>query len=49
MVFLYRVVVGRENPDAAYEAVAQVWSPHGPWKDLIVTVLRRNRVTSQPY
>jgi protein tyrosine phosphatase (PTP) superfamily phosphohydrolase (DUF442 family) len=49
MVFLYRVVVGRENPDAAYEAVAQVWSPHGPWKDLIVTVLRRNRIAFQPY
>ena len=48
MVFLYRVIVGRENPDRAYEAVARVWSPSGPWKDLIVTQLRKAGIAFEP-
>jgi protein tyrosine phosphatase (PTP) superfamily phosphohydrolase (DUF442 family) len=49
MVFLYRVVVGREDPEAAYRDVARVWSPRGPWRRLIVDVLRRHGVSFEPY
>jgi protein tyrosine phosphatase (PTP) superfamily phosphohydrolase (DUF442 family) len=49
MVFLHRVVVGKESPQIAYEAVARVWSPEGPWKALILSVLRKNRVEFEPY
>jgi protein tyrosine phosphatase (PTP) superfamily phosphohydrolase (DUF442 family) len=49
MVFLYRVVVLKERPEVAYEAVAQVWSPVGPWKRLIVEVLRKNGIAFEPY
>lgn len=49
LVFLHRVIVGDEPPDKAYEAVARVWSPRGPWKALIVKVLRKNGIGFEPY
>jgi protein tyrosine phosphatase (PTP) superfamily phosphohydrolase (DUF442 family) len=49
MVFLYRVVVGKEDPHVAYKAVAQVWSPEGPWKRLIQELLKKNGVNFEPY
>lgn len=49
MVFLYRATVRREEPDRAYEAVARVWSPRGPWKALIVSELRKAGVAFEPY
>ena len=49
MVFLYRVIVGREQPEQAYEAVAKVWSPEGPWRNLLVTQLRKAGVAFEPY
>jgi protein tyrosine phosphatase (PTP) superfamily phosphohydrolase (DUF442 family) len=49
MVFLYRAVVLKEPPGAAYDAVARVWSPEGPWKGLIVDVLRKNGIAFEPY
>lgn len=49
MTFLYRAIVGRENPDKAYEAVAQVWSPEGPWKTLLVSELRSAGIAFEPY
>ena len=49
MVFLYRVIVGREAPEAAYESVARVWSPEDPWKALIVGQLRRHGIAFDPY
>jgi protein tyrosine phosphatase (PTP) superfamily phosphohydrolase (DUF442 family) len=39
MTFLYRVIIGRENPEQAYESVARVWSPQGPWRALLVAQL----------
>ena len=39
MVFLYRTIVGKESPEAAYEAVTKVWSPNGVWKQFIVDQL----------
>lgn len=49
LVFLHRVIVGKEPPEKAYESVARVWSPHGPWKALIVGLLRQNRIDFEPY
>lgn len=49
MVVLYRVVVRGVKPELAYESVVKVWSPHGPWKDLLVTELRRAGVAFEPY
>lgn len=49
MVFLHRVIVGREAPEPAYEAVARVWSPRGPWKALMIGLLRKNDIAFDPY
>jgi protein tyrosine phosphatase (PTP) superfamily phosphohydrolase (DUF442 family) len=49
MVFLYRTIVGNEPPDIAYEAVAEVWSPEGPWRTLIITQLRKHGIDFEPY
>lgn len=49
MTFLYRVIVGREQPEQAYESVAKVWSPEGPWKALLVTQLRKVGIAFEPY
>jgi len=44
MVFLYRAIVLKENPRVAYEAVAGVWVPDGPWRRLIEGQLRKHKV-----
>jgi protein tyrosine phosphatase (PTP) superfamily phosphohydrolase (DUF442 family) len=49
LVFLYRVIVRKEEPDRAYDSVAAVWSPDGPWKRLIVDLLRKHGVKFDPY
>jgi protein tyrosine phosphatase (PTP) superfamily phosphohydrolase (DUF442 family) len=50
MVFLHRVIVGKEPPEAAYErTVARVWSPNATWKRFIVSTLRRHGVEFEPY
>ena len=49
MTFLYRTIEGREKPEQAYEAVAAVWSPEGPWRQLIVDELRQHRIAFEPY
>jgi protein tyrosine phosphatase (PTP) superfamily phosphohydrolase (DUF442 family) len=49
LVFLYRVIALKENPDHAYEAVARIWSPDGVWKRFIVTMLRKHGVGFEPY
>lgn len=49
MVFLHRVLVGKEDPEAAYAAVSQVWSPEGPWKGLIESRLRQAGVSFELY
>jgi protein tyrosine phosphatase (PTP) superfamily phosphohydrolase (DUF442 family) len=41
MTFLYRVIVGHEKPDQAYESVSRVWVPEGPWKTLLMSQLRK--------
>lgn len=49
MVFLHRVIVGREEPERAYEAVTQVWSPNGRWRAFIVAMLRNHEIAFDPY
>lgn len=49
MTFLYRVIVEHENPETAFDAVAQVWSPDGSWKQLIITQLRQANIDFEPY
>jgi protein tyrosine phosphatase (PTP) superfamily phosphohydrolase (DUF442 family) len=49
MTFLYRVIVGREKPELAYESVARVWSPNGPWKQLITDQLKIANIAFELY
>ncbi len=49
MVFLHRVLQDSEDPAHAYEAVARVWSPRGPWRQLVETQLRKRSVNFQLY
>ncbi len=49
MTFLYRVLVGHEKPESAYEAVSQVWSPSGPWRRLLVSQLGKAGLAFEPY
>jgi protein tyrosine phosphatase (PTP) superfamily phosphohydrolase (DUF442 family) len=49
MTFLYRVVVNHEDPEQAYESVARVWSPEGPWKELLTLQLRKAGIAFEPY
>lgn len=48
VVFLYRVVVGKESPTLAYAAVTRVWSPQGPWLTLVKKVLAAHRIEFEP-
>lgn len=49
MLFLYRVVVGKEDPSIAYESVSKVWTPSGPWKQLMLDVLQKHKINFEPY
>jgi protein tyrosine phosphatase (PTP) superfamily phosphohydrolase (DUF442 family) len=49
MVFLYRVIVGKEDPQRAYESVAKVWSPNAKWKRFIVATLGQHGIRFEPY
>ena len=49
MVFLYRTVTLKEDPRIAYEAVAGVWAPSGPWRRLIEDQLRKHNVAFELY
>lgn len=49
MTFLYRVIARHVPADEAYDSVAQVWSPQGPWKALIVSELGKAGVAFEPY
>lgn len=47
--FLYRVIKDREPPEQAYQAVARVWSPRGPWNRLLTSQLRKAGIAFDPY
>ena len=44
MTFLYRVIVAKENPSQAYEAVLKVWTPKGQWKELMNSQLKKAKI-----
>jgi protein tyrosine phosphatase (PTP) superfamily phosphohydrolase (DUF442 family) len=48
MVFLHRAITLREEPLAAYAFVSRVWSPEGPWRALVVDLLKKNQVPFRP-
>jgi protein tyrosine phosphatase (PTP) superfamily phosphohydrolase (DUF442 family) len=45
MVFLYRAIKLKEQPQAAYADLQKVWSPNGPWRKLIESQLRGNNIS----
>ncbi len=49
MVFLYRAIARKEDPQTAYESVAKVWSPRSAWKPFIQEMLRKNNIAFEPY
>jgi len=49
MVFLYRVIVAKEDPQVAYDSVIKVWVPSGPWKRLLRDELRSHQIDFEPY
>ena len=49
MVFLHRVIARHEDPALAWEAVTRVWSPRGPWRQLVLTMLRHQGIAFDPY
>lgn len=44
MVFLYRAIVGKENPQAAFADVEKVWVPDGIWKTFMQEQLARHGI-----
>ena len=44
MVFLYRTIVLKDDPRAAYATLAGVWSPDGPWRRLIESQLQKHNI-----
>jgi protein tyrosine phosphatase (PTP) superfamily phosphohydrolase (DUF442 family) len=49
MVFLHRVIVDNVAPEKAYESVTAVWSPQGPWRVLIIDLLRQHQIAFEPF
>ncbi len=49
MTFLYRVLIEHQNPEKAYESVAQIWSPEGPWMNFIAAELKQAGIPFEPY
>ena len=49
LTFLYRVIVDGEDPAKAYDSVAGVWSPVGPWKALLTSQLQKAGIAFEPY
>ena len=49
IVFLHRVIWGKEDPARAYEAVAAVWSPERPWRRFLEAQLSRHDIKFEPY
>jgi protein tyrosine phosphatase (PTP) superfamily phosphohydrolase (DUF442 family) len=45
MVFLYRTIVGHENPQIAIADVEKVWLPDGIWKNFMQQQLTRHGVS----
>lgn len=49
MVFLYRAIVARENPDEAWKSVEKIWTPRGPWKRLVEEQLGKHGIAFEVF
>ncbi len=49
LTFLYRVLAEKADPHKAWDKVAGVWTPQGPWKVLMLERLRRNGIAFDPF
>jgi protein tyrosine phosphatase (PTP) superfamily phosphohydrolase (DUF442 family) len=47
MVFLHRVIAEKVDPQVAYKAVEEIWTPYGVWHDFIQTQLKKNAISFQ--
>jgi protein tyrosine phosphatase (PTP) superfamily phosphohydrolase (DUF442 family) len=47
--FLYRVINEAAEPDRAWAAVSQVWTPSGPWKRLVQDLLGLHGIAFDPF
>ncbi|MBC7502387.1 MAG: protein tyrosine phosphatase family protein, partial [Herminiimonas sp.] len=49
MTFLYRTIVGKEDPQVAFAPVEKVWVPTGVWQKFIETQLKANGIMFDPF
>lgn len=49
LTFLYRTLIEKVEPQKAWEPVAKVWTPGGPWKSLMLERLRKEGVAFDPF
>jgi len=42
-------VVEKAEPRQAYEQVARIWTPSGPWKTLMLDQLRQHQINFDPF
>jgi protein tyrosine phosphatase (PTP) superfamily phosphohydrolase (DUF442 family) len=49
LTFLYRTLVEGVDPSQAWEPVAKVWTPEGPWKALMLKRLRAQGIAFDPF
>lgn len=49
LTFLYRTLVEKVEPQKAWEPVAKVWTPGGPWKSLMLERLRKEGIGFDPF
>lgn len=49
LVFLYRSTVLRDDPRLAWEAVTRVWTPDGPWRQLVADQLKQHGLPFDPF
>jgi protein tyrosine phosphatase (PTP) superfamily phosphohydrolase (DUF442 family) len=49
MVFLYRVIALKEDPDKAYGDVSRVWVPNATWKRYLRDMLAKRGIAFEPY
>ena len=49
LTFLYRTLVEGADPAQAWEAVAKVWTPDGPWKALMLKRLKQKGIAFDPF
>lgn len=48
LVFLYRVLIGHEEPGRAWADVTRIWSPNKTWNGLIRAALQRAGIAFDP-